>query len=335
VDRYEDRLHIAEYERPHERTPAEHGDWLDLMKRTAAEVLDLHPRAVFLKRREAPGAASEYELRGSGGSELQVQEGGLTFQVNLSDYLDTGLFLDHRITRDMVRAAARGTRFLNLFAYTGAFSVYAAAGGSRTTTSVDLSNTYLNWTRTNLEANQLAGPTNRLIQSDVLEFLCKHPSGAQYDLAVVDPPTYSNSKRTRQDWDVQRDHVVLLQRLVRLMSPGATIFFSSNFRRFKLGQFNVPGLVIHEISRQTVPADFRNRRIHRCWRIECPTPQSIEREKAARQAAELEAAKRSAAESDPLSARTAQSDSPNPHAAPSETAGQSLTTGPRTESSGY
>ena len=270
VDRYEDCLHLAEYDRPHDRTPAEHGDWLDLMARTAGEVLGVPPGRVFMKRRERQRGTEQYERFAEAGRTFDVQEGGLTFRVNLSDYLDTGLFLDHRITRSLVRDAAGGKRFLNLFGYTGSFTVYAAAGGAAEATTVDLSNTYLDWAKENLRLNGALDGRHRFVRDDARAFLEYHRPGRAYDLAVVDPPTFSNSKKTERDWDIQRDHAELLTRLVEFMSPGGIIFFSTNSRRFKFAPAGAPGVTVREISRQTVPEDFRNQRIHRCWRLVCP-----------------------------------------------------------------
>jgi len=267
IDRYEDYLHITEYERPHERSAAEHADWLDLMVRTAGEVLDVPPENVFMKSRTRQRGTTQHERYASEQHVVDVSEGGLKFRVNLSDYVDTGLFLDHRITRSMVRDAADGKRFLNLFAYTGAFSVYAAAGGAVSATSVDLSNTYLDWARENMQLNGFDQPVHRFVRDDAMGFLEHHGQYEAYDLAVVDPPTFSNSKKTEQFWDVQRDHVKVLNRLLELMTPGGTIFFSTNFRRFKFAETAVRAANIREISRQTVPPEFRNQRIHRCWRI--------------------------------------------------------------------
>jgi 23S rRNA (guanine2445-N2)-methyltransferase / 23S rRNA (guanine2069-N7)-methyltransferase len=267
VDRYEDALHIAEFERPHDRTAAEHADWLDLMVRTAAEALDVPHDSVFLKHRDRQRGDLQYDRFSDEHIVRTVHEGGLRFLVNLSDYLDTGLFLDHRITRGMVRDAAAGKRFLNLFAYTGSFTVYAAAGGATSTTTVDLSANYLEWAEENLRLNDLAGPQHRSVREDSVEFV--HSLGRQdvFDLAVVDPPTFSNSKRLDYDWDVQRDHVPLLNKLIEHMSPSGVIYFSTNSRRFKLDEDSLTGVSIREISKQTVPEDFRNKRINRCWRL--------------------------------------------------------------------
>jgi len=267
VDRYEDALHIAEFERPTDRTPAEHADWLDHMVRTAAKTLEVPRELTFVKHRARQKGANQYERVDQREALRVVQEGGLKFQVNLSDYLDTGLFLDHRQTRAMVRDRADGKNFLNLFAYTGAFTVYAAAGGARKTTSVDLSATYQDWTAANLKLNGFNRLQNRLVRSDAGEFLASLSDSERFDLAVVDPPTFSNSKRLEEDWDIQRDHAKLLQQVIACMVPGGVIFFSTNSRRFKLNERALAGVSIREISKQTVPDDFRNQRIHRCWRM--------------------------------------------------------------------
>jgi 23S rRNA (guanine2445-N2)-methyltransferase / 23S rRNA (guanine2069-N7)-methyltransferase len=267
VDRYEDALHIAEFDRPHERTAAEHADWLDHMVRTAAEALETPPELVFVKRRQRQRGTEQYERFDDARVVRIVNEGGLKFEVNLSDYLDTGLFLDHRVTRGMVRDAAAGKRFLNLFAYTGSFTAYAAAGGASETTTVDLSPVYLEWAERNLELNGLAGPQHRLVRADSREFIASLNGRPQFDLAVIDPPTFSNSKRVDDDWDVQQDHQWLLNETLRCMTPGGVIYFSTNSRKFKFDEESLRGAAVREISKQTVPEDFRNQRIHRCWRI--------------------------------------------------------------------
>ena len=270
VDRYADRLHISEYDRWHGHTPGEHADWLDLMARTAAEALGLPPAHVFVKYRARQRGRDQHQRQGDEGHVIEIAEGGLRFLVNMSDYIDTGLFLDHRITRSLVRAEARDKRFLNLFGYTGTFSVYAAAGGARVTTTVDLSSSYLDWARRNMELNGFSGAEHRYVREDAFSFLVRHPGRHDYDLAVIDPPTFSNSKRLEDYWDIQRDHVRLLNLVLALMSPGGVVFFSTNFRRFKLDAAAIATGALREISAQTVPPDFRNRRIHRTWRIVAP-----------------------------------------------------------------
>jgi 23S rRNA (guanine2445-N2)-methyltransferase / 23S rRNA (guanine2069-N7)-methyltransferase len=267
IDRYDDALHIAEFARPHERTPAEHADWLDLMVRTASDVLDVPRGRIFLKHRDRQRGAAQYERVDHRQAELVVHEGGLKFLVNLSDYLDTGLFLDHRVTRQMVRQAAAGKHFLNLFAYTGAFTVYAAAGGAASTTTVDKSATYIDWARKNFELNNFTGPQHELVRNDIEAFVAGLSPRDQWDLAVIDPPTFSNTKGIENFWDVQRDHTNLLQRLAAHIVPGGTVFFSTNYRRFKLDEAALADYTIRDITRQTIPEDFRNQRIHKCWKL--------------------------------------------------------------------
>lgn len=279
VDRYEDHLHLAEYERPHEHTAAQHDEWLDLLVKTAAEVTNTDVKKVFLKRRRKQRGDTQHERVATDEHMITVQEGGLKFRVNLSDYIDTGLFLDHRLTRQMVRERVKGKRFLNLFAYTGSFTVYAAAGGAASTTTVDLSNTYLDWAAANLKLNgvDVNDERHRFIRSDTMDYLNAAADqvtqeNEKFELAVVDPPTFSNSKRNETIWDVQRDHVALLTQVGKVMAPGGLVYFSTNFRRFKLEESALLSeggyKKFHEISKQTVPGDFRNKRIHRCWAMQ-------------------------------------------------------------------
>jgi 23S rRNA (guanine2445-N2)-methyltransferase / 23S rRNA (guanine2069-N7)-methyltransferase len=279
IDRYEDRYHVAEYEREHSRTPAQQADWFDLMRRAIADAAQVPVANVYMKEKHRQVGLTQHEKVGESKHTFVVSEGqtdgfpSLKFEVNLSDYIDTGLFLDHRLTRQMVRDQAKNKRFLNLFCYTGSFTVYAAAGGAASTTSVDLSNTYLSWAQRNLALNGLNQTGNhRFVRSDVLEFLTTHPRpGAQgaYDLVVVDPPTFSNSKSTQRDWEVASMHTDLMCALHPLLSSEAVVYFSTNNRRFHLDEAGLAatGFRIQEISRKTVPPEYRNQRIHRCWRL--------------------------------------------------------------------
>ncbi len=272
VDWYEGRLHVSEYARGEGPEEAEGDDRdgpsaeLAALLRAAAEALAVPLDDCFLKERRRQRGKAQYGRVERSDERLAVQEGGLLFWVNLRDYLDTGLFLDHRPTRALVRAEAEGKRVLNLFAYTGSFTVYAAAGGAAHTTSVDLSQRYLDWASDNLVLNGLAGPQHELLRADVLSYLRDAPA-ASFDLVVLDPPTFSNSKRMQGVLDLQRDQEALLQGAARLLAPGGQIFFSTNFRRFRLEEAALAGLVAHDISDLTVPPDFRDRRIHRCWHI--------------------------------------------------------------------
>jgi 23S rRNA G2069 N7-methylase RlmK/C1962 C5-methylase RlmI len=263
VDRYEAYLHISAYARDDDEKRDD--AWLERMRLAAAEALEVAPARAIAKRRAGQPGTSQYGRMAQSGSYFAVSEGGHRFRVNLRDYVDTGLFLDHRITRARVGAEAAGKRFLNLFCYTGAFTVYAAAGGAVSSTSVDLSKTYLEWAGENLRLNGLDRPEHRLVRADAVEFLARDPG--PYDLAVLDPPTFSNSKKTRGEMNLQRDHVPLINATLRLLTPGGVLWFSTNFRRFKLEAESLEASAIEDVSRATLPPDFEDPKTRYCWRI--------------------------------------------------------------------
>lgn len=267
VDRYEDHLHIGEFERPHDRSDEEHVVWLEHMVSAAAKTLDVPRSKTFFKQRRRQRGKAQHEIVEQRHYEIEAHEGGLKFTVNLSDYIDTGLFLDHRVTRSMVRDEVLGKRFLNLFAYTGSFSVYAADGGAASTMTVDWSNTYLNWARQNMRMNKFEGEQHQYAAEDAMDFVKNLSATTVFDVAVIDPPTFSNSKRTHRDWVVQDNYVELLTATLKHIARDGVVYFSTNFRQFQMDAAALPGTKVREISRQTVPEDFRNQRIHRCWRI--------------------------------------------------------------------
>jgi 23S rRNA (guanine2445-N2)-methyltransferase / 23S rRNA (guanine2069-N7)-methyltransferase len=233
-------------------------------------VLDVPMSRVHFRVRMKQKGRAQYEKSAATQEFCEVREGGLRFLVNFTDYLDTGLFLDHRRTRQMIRERAGGARFLNLFAYTGAATVYAAAGGAVATTTVDMSHTYLDWARRNMALNGYTGAQHRFEQEDCFAWLAKHER-ERYDLIFLDPPTFSNSKRMDGTFDVQRDHVELLRATLRLLAPRGTLVFSNNFRRFKLDREALRGVEIEDITRATLPRDFeRSPRIHQCWVMKSP-----------------------------------------------------------------
>ena len=241
------------------------------MIEAAALELGVPPMQTFLKVRRRQRDGGQYEKVDQRQAVLAVKEGDLSFEVNLSDYLDTGLFLDHRQTRAMVRGEAEGKRMLNLFCYTGSFSVYAAAGGAKETVSVDLSNTYLEWTRTNLAKNGFkdAG-RHRIVRDEARAFLEHRANRGEppFDLVVVDPPTYSRSAKSETPWDIERDHAEFLELVARNLVTGGIVYFSTNFRRFHLAEERLSALyTFREITNRTIPEDFRNERIHRAWRL--------------------------------------------------------------------
>ncbi|MFM7051206.1 MAG: class I SAM-dependent methyltransferase [Planctomycetota bacterium] len=237
--------------------------------------LNIPRERLFIKyrgrQRAEDGGRDQYERFDSRGAVKVVREHGLRFEVNLSDYLDVGLFLDHRPTRLSVQQRAGGKRVLNLFAYTGAFSVHARAGGAARTTTVDMSRTYLDWYARNLALNGYAlDDAHAAVHADCLQWLEAGPAaGEAYDIVVCDPPTFSNSKRMRADsFAIDRDYPEVLRQIARFVAPGGEVFFSTNSRSFEFDPAQVPaGFGCHEISHRSVPEDFRNRKIHRCWRL--------------------------------------------------------------------
>lgn len=228
-----------------------------------AHVTGTPPERIVIKARERH-VSVEREAAGRPEHEFEVTERGLRFRVNLVDYLDTGLFLDHRQTRQRVASLSRGKRVLNLFCYTGSFSVYAAAAGAGRTVSVDLSATYLSWAARNLAANGLEERTNALVRSDVFEFL--RTTDERFDVVVLDPPTLSRAKRGRS-FDVQASHPELVNGSIAVLNPGGRVFFSTNFRQFRLDERALRAGRIREITTDTVPEGFRTG-THRCWEIE-------------------------------------------------------------------
>lgn len=266
IDWYEGRLHVSVFARDCDALRDD--AWIDAMTTAAASALGVVRENAFAKRRGGQPGATQYGKLGDARATFTVTEAGLRFLVNLSDYVDTGLFLDHRETRLRVGREAAGKRFLNLFCYTGAFTVHAAAGGAIATTSVDLSKTYLDWTAENLRLNGLSVPQHELVRADAVEFLARDTG--PYDLAVLDPPTFSNSKRMRSALDLQRDHVALVNAALRRLAPGGVLWFSTNFRRFKLDSDALEAAAIEDVSRATLPEDFPDPRTRYCWRIVKP-----------------------------------------------------------------
>lgn len=266
VDLYQDWVHVQEYAAPRSVDPDKaQARLLDALA-AIPQALGISPQRVVLKRRERQSGTRQYERQATEGRFQEVNEGGVKLLVNLTDYLDTGLFLDHRPMRMRIQREAAGKRFLNLFCYTATATVHAAKGGARSTTSVDLSKTYLDWARRNLALNGYS-ERNRLEQSDVMTWL--EGNRDSYDLIFIDPPTFSNSKRMEGVFDVQRDHVQLLDLAMARLAPGGVLYFSNNFRKFQLDEHLMARYVVEEISAQTLDPDFaRNNRIHRAWRLQ-------------------------------------------------------------------
>jgi 23S rRNA (guanine2445-N2)-methyltransferase / 23S rRNA (guanine2069-N7)-methyltransferase len=268
IDIYEDWAHVQEYAAPASIDAGLAAARLGEVLAVVPAVLEVPSERIAVKVRRRQKGLAQYERQAARGELLEVGEGGLRFLVNLTDYLDTGLFLDHRPTRALIRSLAAGRRFLNLFAYTGTASAYAAAGGA-STMSVDMSTAYLDWAQRNLALNGFRDASrHRYVRADCLRWLAEQPPGG-YDLIFLDPPTFSTSKRMGdQTLDIQRDHVGLIRQTVGLLAPGGVLLFSTNFRRFRLEAEALDDLSLEDFSAVTLPRDFaRTPRIHACWRI--------------------------------------------------------------------
>lgn len=268
VDRYGEWVVVQEYAPPKTIDAAKARQRLFDVIGATLSVLELPASRLVLKTRERQKGKNQYQKLGEKGDFFEVQEYNARLLVNLTDYLDTGLFLDHRIARQMLGKMSKDKDFLNLFSYTGSASVHAGLGGARSTTTVDMSRTYLEWAERNLRLNGLTGRQHRLMQADCLSWL--RESDETFDLIFIDPPTFSNSKRMEEDFDVQRDHIMLMRNLKRLLRAGGTVMFSNNKRGFKMDLEGLAslGLKAQDITQKTLSQDFaRNRQIHNCWLI--------------------------------------------------------------------
>jgi 23S rRNA (guanine2445-N2)-methyltransferase / 23S rRNA (guanine2069-N7)-methyltransferase len=270
VDVYESDkryVHVQEYEAPDTIDPDKARQRLQHALGVIPLVLEIPREQMFFKVRRRQKGGGQYEKLDETGAFHEVREGPCRFLVNFTDYLDTGLFLDHRATRAMLGELAKGKRFLNLFGYTGTATVHAGLGGAASTTTVDMSYTYLDWAQRNFELNGMKGKNHELVQADVLVWL-KQNHARRYGLIFLDPPTFSRSKRMEDTFDVQRDHVALIVDAAALLDPDGILVFSTNLRRFKIDREALSPLTVEDITRKTIPQDFeRDPKIHQCFRI--------------------------------------------------------------------
>ncbi len=287
VDWYAGHLVVAEYERL-QTGP----QWLPQMAEAVFQALGVPSERTHIKRRRTKtedepryskmprpseflnvgGVPPTFGIQKGGrffrGQRFEVRERDLRFWINLEDFLDTGLYSDHRDTRVMIGELAKGQDFLNLFAYTGAFTCAAAAGGAKTTTTVDRSETYQNWAKDNLQLNKLSGPQHTFVQSNVSKFLAKaEHEGRRFTLAFVDPPSFFQDQTRKISFDVNEDHPELIQNVLKVMTPGSLVFFSTNHQRFEPNLEGLPVKDLVELTPKTIPEDYRNRKVHRCWQM--------------------------------------------------------------------
>jgi 23S rRNA (cytosine1962-C5)-methyltransferase len=269
IEIYEQNIYMAEYKRRHGMNEDEHDEWISRSMIVICEVLKVSGENIFLKlRQKKPGRLGQYQKTAERRSEFVVEENKLKFIVNLSDYLDTGLFLDHRVTREKVRAEANNKKVLNLFSYTGSFSVYAASAEANEVVTVDLSKTYLDWAKRNMQLNRFIDLSRyKFIQADVLQYL-DTVSENYFDIIILDPPTFSNSKRMENILDIQRDHVKLINDCLRILRPSGKIYFSTNYKKFVLEKASIQSSFMEDITKQTTPFDFDGRINRVCYLIE-------------------------------------------------------------------
>ncbi|MES1217799.1 MAG: class I SAM-dependent methyltransferase [Bacteroidota bacterium] len=268
IEFYGTNLYVAEYRRRHGMSDEEHDEWMQQSLEVISEVLLVPKENIYLKlRQKKPGRLGQYQKLDQAVQEFEVEENGLKFLVNLRDYLDTGLFLDHRVTRQMIKEQSENKKVLNLFAYTGSFSVYAAAGGAEEVVTVDLSKTYLEWAERNMKLNGFddAGKF-RFHHADVKQYLKKIPAD-YYDAIVMDPPTFSNSKRMEDFLDIQRDHAELINDCLQALKPGGVLYFSTNFKKFILEKEKISTQKIKDITKATTPFDFEGKLFRWCYFI--------------------------------------------------------------------
>jgi 23S rRNA (cytosine1962-C5)-methyltransferase len=268
IELYEDKVYLAEYLRRHGMTDEEHEAWLEECVAVIANLLQVKDENIYIKeRRRKANRQEQYEKVDDKKEFFTVLENGHKFLINLTDYLDTGLFLDHRITRQMVENECAGKRVLNLFAYTGSFSVYAAAGKAKSVTTVDLSKTYLSWAEDNFTINLLKDAERfQFIHADVKQYL-KTLAPNSFDLVVMDPPTFSNSKRMKDILDIQRDHVALLNDVLAATVTGGTVYFSTNYTKFIIDTAAINATEIRDITKATTPFDFEGKLKRWCYKL--------------------------------------------------------------------
>jgi 23S rRNA (cytosine1962-C5)-methyltransferase len=268
IEQYGNQINVAEYKSNHKLTDEVYELWLQNSLTIISKVTQIDIEKIHLKlRKRIIDRVEQYQKNDEKKQFFEVKENGLKFKINLTDFLDTGLFLDHRITRKMVMEESQNKKVLNLFCYTGSFSVYAAAGGATEVVSIDLSNTYINWTKENMQINGFVDEAKyKNIKADVLQYIDQLPNN-HFDIVVLDPPTFSNSKMMKTIFDVQAQHVDLINQLLQKMTANSTMYFSNNFTKFILDANAISASTIKDITKATTPFDFEKKLQRWCFKI--------------------------------------------------------------------
>lgn len=263
VDVYKDNAII--YEKRDEEIDAEKFDHFNFIISAVKNVLNIPEEKVVIKSRKRQTGDTQYNKLEDRNELMVVKEYNAEFLVNLHDYLDTGLFLDHRPLRQIINKSASGKKVLNLFSYTGSISVAAAVGGASKVTSVDMSSTYQNWAKKNFEQNNISLGNHTFIVDSALEYLEK--ASQRFDIIVLDPPTFSNSKNMEEDFEVEKDQVFLIKHCLRLLDPNGVLYFSNNKRKFKIDPAVLEMANVQEITPRTIPEDYKDTKVHVCFKI--------------------------------------------------------------------
>lgn len=267
VEQYEDHIYMAEYVRKHRLDDYLYQEWRTQSIQAVANVTGIPKEKIFFKQRyKVVSRNDQYQKLDSSQHKIIGHENGLQFYLNLQDYLDSGLFLDHRLTRQHIRSIAENKKVLNLFCYTGSFSVYAVAGNAAEVVSVDMSNTYIAWTNDNLMLNNLHSNKTKSVREDVMKYIRDEKSN-YYDIIILDPPTFSISKKMEDTLEIQRDHVWLINQCLRCLRPGGILYFSTNYTKFELEAQYLDSREIKDITQETTPFDFEGKLKRYCWEI--------------------------------------------------------------------
>lgn len=266
IDKYGQNIYVSIYEK---KNADENNiqQLIDSCTDIISNVIDVKPQNIFIKNRIRQKGNVQYTKLDDRKSEFLVKENDLEFIINLSDYVDTGLFMDHRQTRKLIQEISNEKKVLNLFAYTGSFSVYAAAGGAAETMTIDMNKTYIDWAKRNMKLNGFGGMNHKYLVENVLEWI-KEPVEKKYDIIILDPPTFSNSKKMYGTFEIQRDHEWLIRQTMRHLEKGGKLFFSNNYKKFKLETNTIEASNIKDITAMTTPPDFKDRIFRSCFIFE-------------------------------------------------------------------